>query len=65
MLRGPFKFLSTSYTTGSPLYLSTTAGGIVDATTSFTSGDYVRIIGHALANNVIYFNPDNTWVEIA
>mgnify|MGYP003112789537 CR=1 FL=1 len=49
---------------GVPLYLSTTAG---DATSTAPSGDedIVRIIGYNLGTSgEIYFNPDNTWVEV-
>ena len=49
---------------GVPLYLSTTAG---DASNSAPSGneDIVRIIGYNLGTSgEIYFNPDNTWVEV-
>ncbi len=50
---------------GVPLYLSTTAG---DATSTAPSGnqDIVRIIGYNLGTSgEIYFNPDNTWVEVS
>jgi len=51
---------------GKILYLNQTDGGtsIVAPT---TSGHVVRIIGYSLhnTNDSVYFNPDNTWVEIA
>ena len=51
---------------GKILYLNQTDGGtsIVAPT---TSGHVVRIIGYAIhnTNDSVYFNPDNTWVEIA
>ncbi len=31
-----------------------------------TSGDVVRVLGYCVgADNHIYFNPDNTWIEVA
>ena len=50
---------------GVPLYLSTTAG---DATSTAPSGntDIVRVIGYNLGTSgEIYFNPDNTFVEVS
>ena len=32
------------------------------------SGDIVRVIGHSVgpgSEDIIYFNPDGTWIEIA
>ena len=50
---------------GNPIYVKTTAGGI-SASAPTASGDFVRVIGYCLddTHGVIYFNPDNTWVEI-
>ena len=51
---------------GLPIYLNANDGGtsIVAPT---TSGHFVRIVGYAIhnTNDSVYFNPDNTWVEIA
>ena len=50
---------------GRPLYLS---GTLAQATFTAPSGtgDIVRIIGYQLGNaNEIWFNPDNTWVELS
>jgi len=51
-------------TIGSVLYLSTSTG---TATTQVPgSGNFVRIIGYSLSTSEqIYFNPDNTWVEVS
>ena len=53
---------------GLPLYVSTTAGHF-DFTAPSGSGDFVRIVGYALDDDssdvLAYFNPDQTWVEIA
>ena len=53
---------------GLPVYVSTTAGHF-DFTAPSGSGDFVRIVGYAIDDELndvlIYFNPDKTWVEIA
>jgi hypothetical protein len=50
---------------GLPLYLDDTAGDMLQTAPS-ASGDFVRIVGYAHDDDdTIYFNPDNTWVEIA
>jgi hypothetical protein len=36
-----------------------------DDISGYTTGDYVRLVGYQVATNTIYFNPDNTWVEVA
>jgi hypothetical protein len=70
LIRGFARFTSvfdlTGAVIGSPLYLSTTAGGITAGAPSGT-GDIVRVVGHLIddATEIIYFNPDGAWVEIA
>ena len=60
---------------GIPLYLSTTAGAVT-ATAPSSSSNVVRVVGYSMCapsspatgygeDNQIWFNPDNTWVEIA
>ena len=51
------------------MYLSATDSGIATVTVP-GSGDFVRVLGYSLntnaaAENQVYFNPDNTWVERA
>ena len=50
---------------GNPIYVSTVAGSMTSVPPT-TSGDFVRVVGYCLddTNGQIYFNPDNTWVEI-
>jgi len=50
---------------GNPVYISTTAGDMSNAVPG--SGDFVRVVGYCLsdADGQMYFNPDNTWVEVA
>ena len=51
---------------GNPVYVSIITGGMTHLVPS-GSGDFVRVVGYCLddADGQIYFNPDNTWVEIA
>ena len=53
-------------TIGDKLYLSTTEGQASSTAPSGTS-DVVRVIGYCLdsSNGQIWFNPDNTFVEIS
>ena len=52
---------------GSPVYLSNTAGQVSHAIPS--SGDFARIVGYHITGSadgaIIYFDPDKTWIEIA
>ena len=67
LLRGTIRdatYFSTAVM-GDIVYLSdTTAGSVLYAAPS-DSGDIVQILGFALENNYIFFNPDYTYVEIA
>ena len=49
LIRGFFKNTSWSFTVGSTLYLSTTAGGITQTAPSGT-GDSVRVVGYAVGS---------------
>jgi hypothetical protein len=56
---------------GTPLYMSTNYGRMTSIAPT-SSGNVVRIIGYNFLNqetqanglNIIYFNPDNTWIEL-
>ncbi len=66
LIRGFFDSSSVqgAFAKGAPVYVSDSTGA-VDFTAPSTSGDIIRIIGHATDTaNVIYFNPDGTWVEL-
>ena len=66
LLRGMVTLSADPGSVGGIVYLSLTAGqGIGTAPSS--SGNVVRVIGYCLdaSNGQIWFNPDNTWVEIA
>jgi len=53
---------------GLPVYISTTAAHL-DFTAPSASGDIVRVVGYCVDDDssdiLLYFRPDNTWVEIA
>ena len=68
LVRGYARYSLANYsglTTGSILYLSTT-NGLFQTTSPTNSNEIVRIIGYCVdsSSGSIYFNPDNTWVEI-
>ena len=64
LLNGVFRDSAHGFTVGAPLYVSNTAGVLTNTAPSGT-GDYVRVVGYAIDANHIYFNPDNTWVQIS
>ena len=76
LLRGFVKIPSTEVlnlpgsgaSDGLPLYISTTSGHL-DFTAPSASGDIVRVVGYCIDDDssdiLLYFKPDNTWVEIA
>ena len=68
LIRGYAKYSVGNYSsvgTGDILYLGTT-NGFFQTTAPSSSSEVVRVIGYCIdsANDIIYFNPDNTWVEI-
>jgi len=66
LLRG-FHHLSSvqgSFAKGAACYVSEAIGEI-DFTAPSDPGDVVRVVGFGTSvTNVIYFNPDNTWIEL-
>ena len=68
LLRGFFDqvaYIEGAFAKGAPCYVSE-APGEVDFTAPSASSAYVRVIGYGTdLANVIYFNPDNTWVELS
>ena len=67
LTRGYYTHATFSFaTTGAPLYISETAGDLT-MTRPTTSGAYNRVVGYVLDGNnrTIFFNPDNTWVELS
>jgi len=66
LLRGMVTIANDPGNVGEPVFLSTTAGaGQSSAPTG--NGDIVRVIGYSLhaTNGAMYFNPDNTFVEVS
>ena len=68
LVRGYARYSVGNYSsvgTGDILYLGTT-NGFFQTTAPSTSSQVVRIIGYCVdsVNDTIYFNPDNTWIEI-
>jgi hypothetical protein len=69
LVRGYAKFAVGNYasvTVGQILYLGTTNGYFQNTAPSSTA-QVVRVVGYCVdaTNDIIYFCPDNTWVEIA
>ena len=69
LLRGTVNVSTAGDTTiGQKVYAG--ASGRAVATAPSDSGDVVRVMGYVLSGSVggngakIYFNPDNTWVEV-
>ena len=54
----------SNFSGGKAVYISTTAGGM-NTTAPSGTGDFVRIVGYCTnANDIIYFNPSSTWIEL-
>ena len=66
LIRGFFRahtYLS-NFSGGKAVYIDTTAGAM-NTTAPSGAGDFVRIVGYcANINNIIYFNPSATWIEL-
>ena len=59
-------YTATTGGVGDVLWLKTTSNGIADNTIPTGNGDIARVIGYCLNadGKRIFFNPDNTFVEI-
>ena len=64
LLQGMFRDDTFNFTAGNRLFASTTDGGIT-ATVPSGSSDVAQAVGVALSDDVIYFKPDMTLVEIS
>ena len=55
----------TGGTNGDPLYVGD--DGHVTFAPSATTGDFVRVVGYCLNedDDIIYFNPGTTWIEVS
>jgi cytoskeletal protein CcmA (bactofilin family) len=57
-------YTTTGLTAGGQYYISETAGAST-ATAPTTSTSIVRIVGYAISTTRFFFNPDNSYVEVA
>jgi len=66
LVRGFARLYYGGWTTGDKLYVAAGTTGIITNTAPTTSGYVVRVIGYVVdgATNLIYFCPDNTWVQL-
>jgi hypothetical protein len=66
LVRGYARNTGYTFTDGQILYLSAASAGVFTATAPSGANDIVRICGYQIsaANDIIYFSPDNTWIEI-
>tara|TARA_B100000795_G_C22702260_1_gene400131 strand:- start:154 stop:657 length:504 start_codon:yes stop_codon:yes gene_type:complete len=62
MLQGFVYQEDHGFNIGQPLFLKD--NGQMNNTAPTATGDYVRIMGYATTQDVLYFNPDSTWVLI-
>lgn len=65
LLKGTVRMAAfPTFTPGVDYFVSTTAGDIT-ATAPSGTGDVVRVVGHALDANTLWFNPDGTYVTVS
>jgi hypothetical protein len=68
LLRGFFDattYLTGTFTPGAAVYVCPDAGYLEPADPPTESGDFVRVVGYCTDTaNVIYFNPDSTYIEL-
>ena len=62
LINGIFYDSSHGFTIGAPLYLS--VDGALSNSVPSGSGEFARVVGYAISDDEIYFNPDNTWVKL-
>jgi len=63
LLHGYIRNEAWSWTIGSPVYVSATAGELTQTIPSST-GQQVQVVGYATATNILYFIPDLTIIEL-
>jgi len=55
-----------TFTISAPVFISAATAGLLTSTAPTGTTDFVvRIVGHAGTGDEIYFNPDNSYVELA
>ena len=56
----------TTWTIGSPLYVSENVAGAITEVAPSNTTEYVRVVGYMTeTSNIVYFNPDGTFIKIA
>jgi hypothetical protein len=69
LLRGFFDmntYFSGTFTPGIPVMVDGVTAGNITATQPTGTGDFVRVVGYCTnTENVIYFNPDGTYIKLA
>jgi len=60
---GKYRDDSWAYTRGADLFIATGGGGNPTETKPSGSGDQIRGTGHAYASTIVFFNPDQIYVE--
>ena len=67
LIKGYFRFAASdiegTYTTGAPCFISEAAGK-PDFQQPSSAGDYVRVIGYGITNNVIRLDPSRDWIAL-
>jgi len=53
-----------SFISGQPVYLSPSSPGAMQPSRPETTGDIVQILGYAITDNILFFNPNSMWIEI-
>ena len=66
LIQGYYRLPTLAGSTGDKLYLSTSSAGLMTATLPSGSGQIVRIVAYNLdsTNKVLYFDPENTYLEL-
>ena len=66
LVRGFARLYYGSWATGDRLYISDSTSSQLTNASPSTTGSIIRIVGYVVdgATNLIYFCPDNTWIEI-
>lgn len=65
LLQGFIRHDSWNWTIGGLLYASGATPGAMTQTAPSGTGDFVQVVGVALSDDVVYFNPSLTMVEVA
>jgi hypothetical protein len=63
--RGYARDDSWTWTVGQLLWVSAATAGLITSTKPSTTGNRVQCIGYAVSADVICFDPDKTWTEVA